>query len=536
MKRTWMVKLLVTPIFFLVACAPREADNDLVFKYSEWDTGRIQTAYESGELSSEDLVQAFIDEIHRKDSTLRAVIELNPDALEIARNLDKERASGNVRSPLHGIPVLLKDNIDTADKMLTTAGSLALLEAPTPATDAFLVQQLRKAGAVILGKTNLSEWANFRSSESSSGWSSRGGQTRNPYILDRTPCGSSSGSAVAVAANLTVLAVGTETNGSVVCPSANNGIVGIKPSLGLISRAGVIPIAHSQDTAGPMARSVKDAVLLLNAMVGADPQDAITEGAEFANDYSEFLDVDGLRGKRIGLVNQFRGRNQRIDHLLDDKVKLMREAGAEIIEVDMPTLRQMNQPSFEVLLYEFKHDLNQYLSRRGGSVSSLEDLIAFNLQHEDEAMPFFGQDLFEQANAKGDLTDDAYQQALVDAKLLSGKGGIDAIMDQFQLDALLGPTNGMAWQIDLVNGDSTSNYVSSSSPAAIAGYPAITVPAGFIQELPVGVSFFGRNFSEPVLISMAYAFEQLNQGRRPPKYLASFETDARLIPRVSRSN
>lgn len=484
----------------------------------------LQAKMQNSELSSEQIVQYYLLEIEALNPQLNAVIEINPDAISIAQKLDEERANGNVRSQLHGIPVLLKDNIDTADKMLTTAGSLALVDAPIPNIDAFLVKKLREAGAVILGKANLSEWANFRSSNSSSGWSSRGGQTRNPYIVDRTPCGSSSGSAVAVAANLTVLAVGTETDGSIVCPSSNNGIVGIKPTIGMVSRSGVIPISHSQDTAGPMARNVRDAALLLQAMIGEDKADATTISRKENLDVTANLDANFLNGKRIGIVTSYAGQNHLVDTLIEENIALMKQAGAEIVEVEIPTLRQIGAAEIEVLLYEFKHDLNHYLSNRGGSIDSLTTLIQFNRQHAQSIMPYFAQELFERAEEKVSLNDEVYKKALADSKRLSREEGIDKVMDEFELDALIAPTNGPGWKIDLMNGDSPSGYVSSSTIAAVAGYPSVTVPAGFIKEWPIGISFFGRAFSEPTLIGMAYAFEQISQARKPPKFLSSYET------------
>ena len=506
----------------LVSCAHNEKST---IDYNETGIIALQHEMEKGDLKAKDIAQYYLDQINTLDGKLNAVIEINPDALTIAEELDQERAAGNVRSSLHGIPVLLKDNIDTADTMLTTAGSLALVDAPKPKQDAFIVTQLRNAGAVILGKTNLSEWANFRSSQSSSGWSSRGGQTHNPYVLDRTPCGSSSGSAVAVAANLTVVAVGTETDGSIICPASNNNIVGIKPTLGLVSRSGIIPIAHSQDTAGPMGRTVSDAVILLNALVGHDESDnAPLQPQTIPNDYTKYLLINGAQGKRIGVIRQYFGRNSRVDELLEKQLQLLSEAGAEIVDVEIPTLRDLGGPELEVLLFEFKADLNSYLRERGSKVDGLASLIEFNNINSDTVMPYFGQDLVEQANAKGDLNEQDYLQALADSKRLSGPEGIDAVMEKFELDALVAPSNGPAWPIDLVNGDSPSGYVSSSSLAAISGYPSITVPVGFIQELPIGMSFIGSAYSEPVLIAIAYDFEQRSKARRAPGFITSFES------------
>ncbi|MEZ5426004.1 MAG: amidase [Pyrinomonadaceae bacterium] len=494
------------------------------FDVEEKTVLELQEAMKSGQITAKQLAEEYIARIKQIDGQLNSIVEINPDALKIAEDLDNERKNGKVRGPLHGIPVVLKDNIDTADKMKTTAGSLALLDAPTPKEDAHLVGGLRRAGAVILGKANLSEWANFRSENSSSGWSGRGGQTHNPYILDRSPCGSSSGSGVAVAANLTALAVGTETDGSVVCPSSINGIVGIKPTLGLVSRSGIIPIAHSQDTAGPMARTVTDAVLLLNAMVGEDKKDPITSQGKTkgATDYAKFLDKNGLKGARLGLIRQYFGRNQRLDELMEENLKILKDAGAEVIDVQFPTLRQFGDPEYEVLLYEFKADLNKYLMERGGKYKTLADLIEFNKANQNKEMPYFGQEIFTKAQEKADLDDREYRLALLQSKVLSQDKGIDAVIDKDQLDALVAPSNAQSWMIDLINGDSPTNYVSSSSPAAVAGYPNVTVPSGFLSEMPIGISFFGKAFTEPTLIKLAYAFEQITKARQKPKFLPTY--------------
>ena len=485
----------------------------------EITVAELQTAMANGELTAAAIVEHYLDRIQKLDGTTNSVIEINPDALSIALQLDQERAAGRVRSPLHGIPVLLKDNIDTADNMKTTAGSLALLGAPTPARDAFVVQQLRDAGAVILGKTNLSEWANFRSSSSSSGWSARGGQTRNAYNTDVTPCGSSSGSGVATAANLTVLSVGTETDGSIICPASNNSLVGIKPTLGLVSRNGIIPIAHSQDTAGPMARTVSDAATLLTAMVGVDPNDRITLNVVTSEpvDYSNYLEVGSLNGKRIGVMRSVFDRNPAVDMLMEQAILAMRNAGATVIDLDIRNTPEINTAEYEVLLYEFKDGLNRYLTQRGGFYQSLEHLIRFNEVNPDSQMPHFGQEIFLQAQAKTNLRDPAYVAALSTAKTGS-QSILDGALRANQLDAIVAPSNGPGWLIDLENGDdgSTVNYVSSAGLAAISGYPAITVPAGFVHGLPVGISFMGAAFSEPVLISMAYDFEQKTLSRRAP--------------------
>jgi amidase len=485
----------------------------------EITVAELQTAMANGELTAVAIVEHYIDRIQKLDGTTHSVVEINSDALNIALQLDQERAAGRVRSALHGIPVLLKDNIDTADNMKTTAGSLALLGAPTPARDAFVVQQLREAGAVILGKTNLSEWANFRSSSSSSGWSARGGQTRNAYNSDVTPCGSSSGSGVATAANLTVLSVGTETDGSIICPASNNSLVGIKPTLGLVSRSGIIPIAHSQDTAGPMARSVADAAAMLTAMVGADPADSITQNVVTSApvDYSNYLQIGSLNGKRIGVMRSVFGRNPAVDMLMEQAVLAMRNAGATVIDLDIRNTPEINAAEYEVLLFEFKEGINRYLTQRGGFYQSLEHLIRFNEVNHKTQMPHFRQEIFMQAQAKTDLRDPAYVSALSTAKTGS-QSIIDSALRANQLDAIVAPSNGPGWLIDLVNGDNGSsvNYVSSAGLAAISGYPAITVPAGFVNDLPVGISFMGAAFSEPVLIGMAYDFEQKTLARRAP--------------------
>jgi len=491
------------------------------FQLEEATIASLQNAMASGKISAVEITKAYISRIRETDTKLKSVVEINPDALQIAEQLDEERRNGRVRSALHGIPVLLKDNIDTSDKMKTTAGSLALLEAPTPKQDAFLVQKLRQAGAIILGKTNLSEWANFRSDNSSSGWSARGGQTRNPYILDRNPCGSSSGSAVSVSANLCAVAIGTETDGSIVCPSSVNGIVGLKPTIGLISRSGIIPIAHSQDTAGPMTRTVADTAILLTFLAGPDTNDNDTSSAK-PQDYTRFLKKDGLKGKRLGVARQYFGRNELVDKLMEEQLQILKANGAELIDVNFPGFGKFSDAEFEVLLYEFKHDLNKYLNKRGGSYKTLTDLIKFNEENKDKEMPYFGQDIFLKAEAKGGLEDRAYRLALLQSKVMTQDRGIDAVVQQHKIDAIVAPSNAPVWLIDLINGDSPSNYVASSSIPAVAGYPNITVPAGFIKELPIGISFFGPAFSEPTLIEIAYAFEQITKARRKPKFLPTY--------------
>jgi amidase len=493
------------------------------FDLEEATVDDLQRRMGAGTLTSRRLTAVYLDRIaalDRKGPALHHVIEVNPDALTIAAALDAERRSKGARGPLHGIPVLLKDNVDTADRTTTTAGSLAL-DGSIPPRDATVARKLREAGAVLLGKTNLSEWANIRSTRSSSGWSARGGQARNPYVLDRNPCGSSSGSAAAVSANLCALAIGTETDGSIVCPSSANGIVGIKPTLGLVSRAGIIPIAHSQDTAGPMARTVRDAALLLGALTGADDRDAETaEGAAHAaGDYTRFLETDGLRGARIGVVRKFFGFNPRVDRLMEDAIAEMGRRGAVIVDpAEIPHAGEYDDTELEVLLFELKADLAAYLAALGpgAPVKSLADVIAFNETHRAQEMPYFGQELFLRAQEKGPLTTPAYREALEKNRRLSRAEGIDAVMNEHRLDALIAPTGGPAWMTDLVNGDHFSG--GSSTPAAVAGYPNINVPMGDIYGLPVGLSFMGRAWSEPALLKIAFAFEQATRARRPPRF------------------
>ncbi|KAF0239423.1 MAG: hypothetical protein FD181_11 [Prolixibacteraceae bacterium] len=495
---------------------PDFADFDL----NEITIDELQQKMGSGELTSESICQKYLDRIALVDPVLRSVIEINPDTLEIAKKLDEERKAGKVRGPMHGIPVLIKDNIDTFDKMQTTAGSLALA-GNIAEIDAFIVKRLRDAGAVLLGKTNLSEWANFRSTTSSSGWSGRGGQVRNPFCLDRNPCGSSSGTGAAVAANLCAIGIGTETNGSIVCPSGINGIVGIKPTLGMWSRRGIIPIAHSQDTAGPMARTVKDAAILLGALAAFDPTDAEThiERKDHFSDYTQFLDENGLKGMRIGIASEMIGFNAKVDEIFKQAVEIMKASGAEIIEdLKFENYRKWGDSSYEVLLYEFKAGLNKYLQEHAAApVKSLGEIIEFNKKNAAREMPWFAQEIFEQAQSKGDLSSPEYLKALADSKRFAGKEGIDAVMEKHNLDAVIAQTNGPAWTIDWVNGDHFSG--GSSSPAAISGYPNITVPMGTVHGLPVGISFFGRAWSEPKLLKIAYAFEQATKHRKAPGFL-----------------
>jgi amidase len=486
----------------------------------------LQKRMATGALTARSITEMYLERIEKIDQSgpaLRSVIEVNPDALSIADTLDAEREDKGPRGPMHGIPVLIKDIIDTADKMMTTAGSLALVGS-IPSMDSFVVQRLRETGAIILGKTNLSEWSNFRSTRSTSGWSSRGGQTRNPYALDRNPCGSSSGSAVAVAANLCSVAVACETDGSIICPSQANAVVGLKPTLGLISRSGIIPIAHSQDTAGPMARNVTDLAILLGALVGVDPSDSATEGSQgkFFEDYTQFLDPKGLEGARIGVARNFFGFNERVDQVIESCIEEMKRLGAVIIDpANIEKVDELRKTEIEVLYYEFKADLNKYLSGLGRDVPvrSLEELIAFNEENRDVVMPYFGQERILAAQEKGPLTSKEYLNALDTNHRLSRKEGIDATLRKHQLDAIVAPSGGPAWLIDWVTGDNHSG--GSSSPAAVAGYPNITVPAGYIFGLPIGISFIGGAYQEPKLLKLAFAFEQGTRIRRPPQYFST---------------
>ena len=503
------------------------------FPLEETSIADLQSGMTSGEWTARGIVDAYLDRIEALNlvgPALRAILDVNPDAREQADALDRERQASGPRGPLHGVPVVLKDNIDTADQMTTTAGSLALEGWRAP-EDAGVAARLRAAGAVLLAKANLSEWANFRSTRSSSGWSGRGGQCRNPYVLDRNPCGSSSGSGVAVSANLTTVAIGTETDGSIVCPASANGIVGIKPTVGLVSRAGIIPISHTQDTAGPMARTVRDAAVLLGMLAGTDPRDPATAEADVRGlvDYTPFLDPGGLRGMRVGVARRFLGFHEAVDAVVEMAIAALREGGAEIVDpVDLrPGGRAagtLGASETEVLLYEFKADLNAYLAARppDAGVRSLADLIAFNERHAADEMPYFGQERLVQAEAKGPLSDPGYLAALAAARRLSRDDGIDRTMDQDRLDAIIAPTGGPAWTTDLVNGDHFGGG-SSGYPAA-AGYPNISVPAGEVHGLPVGLSFFGRAWSEPTLIQIAYAFEQATAVRQVPRMRPTLST------------
>ncbi len=494
----------------------------------EWTISELQVKMDSGEMTARQIADMYLRRIamfDQQDGSTNAVIELNPDALTIADQLDAERSSGKKRGPLHGIPVLIKDNIDTNDRMSTTAGSLAL-EGNIAQRDAFLVERLRANGALILGKANLSEWANFRGIRSTSGWSSRGKLTRNPYALDRTACGSSSGSAVAVAANYCTVAVGTETDGSIICPAQTNGIVGIKPTLGLISRSGIIPIAHSQDTAGPMARTVEDVAVLLGVLTGIDVADSATKSSEgqALTDYSPFLDLDGLKGARIGVARSLFGSDPRVLKIMDDSLSAMKAAGALLVEVQMKSPDVFEKTEVGVLLYEFKADLTDYLEGLGldANVRSMNEVIRFNEENRQSIMPYFGQERFEAAVRKGSLTSKRYLNALEKNHRLTRDEGIDAVMQKHNLDAIVCPTGGPAWLIDLINGDGGLSWdTSSTSYPAVAGYPHITVPAGYIFGLPVGLSFFAGAWQEPTLIKLAYAFEQITRIRVSPKFLST---------------
>jgi amidase len=517
--------------FLLATAVAALATSDLAMSAkapaaaSELTLADIAAAFADGRLTSRRLTQIYLDRISALDRhgpALGAVLETNPHALDIAAELDREREAQGPRGPLHGVPILIKDNVETADHMMTTAGSLALDGWYAP-KDAPLVARLRAAGAVILGKTNLSEWANFRSTHSSSGWSGRGGQTRNPYALDRTPSGSSSGSAVAVAANLCAVAVGTETDGSIVSPASVNGIVGLKPTVGLVSRSGVVPISHSQDTAGPLARTVRDAAVLLGAMAGKDPTDPASAavGERFESDYIRFLDADGLRGARLGIARRFFAENAPLNGFLDNCVEMLKRAGAIVVDpADLPMHGAAAAAEQEVLLYEFKADLNAYLARLPGDfpVRSLADLIRFNDAHAAKEMPLFDQELLRQAQAKGSLDEAAYQDARATCLTATRSGGIDAVLCEHGLDAIVSLTSGPAWLIDTVNGDSDTG--GCSTPAAVAGYPHITVPAGLHRGLPVGLSFFGTAFSEGKLIKLASGFEHAAKGRAAPQFKA----------------
>ena len=501
------------------------SDFEIDFELDEETISSLQKKIENGTYSSEKLVTLYlnrIEAIDKNSANLNSVIEVNPEALEVAKAMDVELKNGKKRSPLHGIPVLIKDNIDTADKMQTTAGALAL-EGNFAKKDAFIVQKLRDAGAVIIGKTNLSEWANFRSTQSSSGWSSRGGQTKNPYFLDHNPCGSSAGSGTAVSANLCVVAIGTETDGSIVCPSSVNGIVGIKPTVGLVSRSGIIPISSTQDTAGPMARTVEDAAILLSAMTGVDPLDVVTKQSEekIVADYIKFLDVNALKGKRIGIEKKPQGTNTAINTLLSDAIEILKKQGATVVEIEyLDKINATGQSEFEVLQYEFKDGVNKYLSSSNAKVKNLKEVIAFNKSNEKEAMPYFKQETLESSEEKGPLSDQKYTEALL-ISTVQNKSFLKSVFESNKLDAICGITMGPSCSIDTIYGDKWGSY-SLTSPAAVTGFPHITVPCGQVYDLPVGFSFFGTPYQEGKLIGLGFAFEQATKKRVKPSFKKSF--------------
>lgn len=529
-KNSSAISLSATAITVAACTTNKQTDSDTSttpvadeFALHEATIGDLQKKMASGQASSANLTKLYLDRIQaidKKGPALKSVIEVNPDAMAMAEAMDNERKAGNIRGPLHGIPILIKDNIDTADQMMTTAGSLAL-SGHKAAKDAFVVSQLRTGGAVILGKTNLSEWANFRSTRSSSGWSSRGGQTRNPYVLDRSPCGSSSGSGAAVAANLCAVAVGTETDGSVIAPSSFCGIVGIKPTVGLVSRSGIIPISKTQDTAGPMARTVTDAAILLGVMAGVDPADAVTaesKGKAVA-DYTSFLDAKGLAGKRIGVEKSFLKGHEGVVSLYKQAIEVLKKQGATVVEIDLlKSLSDIGGAEFTVLQYEFKAGLNTYLSTAKAEVTSLADVIAFNKKNAAETMPFFQQETLESSEAKGGLDSKEYTDAL--AKTRSTRQRIDQLMTANKLDAICGTSIGFAGCIDLINGDSDTGFY-FCPPAAMAGYPHITVPMGTVHGLPVGFSLIASAYQEGPLLTIAYAYEQASKKRIKPTFIKS---------------
>ncbi|MFN2501143.1 MAG: amidase [Pyrinomonadaceae bacterium] len=523
-RREFLERSALTGAAILTGAGSSSAIAAPPLDLKEATVASLQSEMAARRATSVQITQAYLARIASVDKRINSMIEVNPDALAIAARCDAERKAGKVRGPLHGIPVVIKDNIDTADKMKTTAGSLSLTDAPTP-PDAFIVGRLREAGAVILGKTNLSEWANFRDTSSISGWSGRGGQTRNPYILDRNPCGSSSGSGAAIAANLAAIGIGTETDGSIVCPASVCGIVGLKPTVGLVSRSGIIPIAASQDTAGPMTRTVTDAAVLLNILDATDPTDPATTAAgkrRERRDYTAYLRADGLKGARIGVARDFWGKRKEVDEVMDRALATMQRAGAVLVDVKFPHLEKFGDAEFEVLLYEFKDGLEKYLRGRGARHKTMDDLMKFNQENAPKEMPYFGQAIFATAAKKGPLSSKPYRDAIETCRKYAREEGIDEVMEKNKLAAIVAPSNAPTWLIDTVSGDCGSAYVGSSSMAAVAGYPNISVPAGFAKELPIGMSFFGKAWSEGTLLKLAFSFEQATNARRVPKYLPTY--------------
>lgn len=520
--------LILALILCLITCkspvnkVQKAADNNWI---EELTIGQLQQGYKDGKYTVTDIIKVYLDRINELDKngpTLNSIIEINPDALEIAGKMDREAASGKTKGPLYGVPVILKDNIDTHDKMPTTAGATALRNS-FPRSDSYVARKLREAGAIIIAKSNLSEWANFRTTVSSSGWSGVGGQTRNPYVLDRNPSGSSSGSGVAVSANLCMVAIGTETDGSIVYPSNNNGIVGIKPTVGLISRSGIVPISFTQDTPGPMGRTVVDVALALGALTGIDSSDSKTfaSNGKYFTDYTKFLKKDGLQGKRIGLIKKSMGYSDKVDTLMNKAVAYLKAKGSEVIDIEFPKAESYEAAEFVVLLYEFKNGLNEYLAGLGSNspVRNLKELMEFNKSDSVE-LKYFNQNIFEQAEKKGDLNSTEYKKALATMLKATREDGIDKVMNLYKLDAIMAPTGSPACKTDLILGDHSVGG-SSSSLAAISGYPAITVPMGFINNLPVGITFFSKAWNEPVLLEIAYSYEQGTKHRKPPKYIVS---------------